>query len=978
MVSIMQDTEAAEARNSVIRVESGRRSSRHFSARRGSRGGSFMAEDHPEGEEEEEEGRGGRESSTETEQSGSAKGGSGRSRSSSLKSVSEGSQRRGSLFSGIRLRLRKWRREADGGGRRESKFGPNASGGFGASRPVYVLPPTRSLAALERLALPPPHPSLSTPTTSPSPPPLEESRRTPELGGGGGGPRSAARRGPPPPHRSLGGSGGNGGSTSDRPPQLPRPRASFVAGVARHTTPHESDQKEDSSSHTAEGRDRPHRASPPTTASSVSSARPASSASFASAGGGEAPRATVFTWPNAAVDIAMEGPPSPPSPPLLPPADGLDGASQDATLPLERVGGSGRAKPDVVPSPTTKKNTKNVQHNASKGSAGEKKKKKKKNLPALLPASSTWETEKAAHSLHSPTTAATASFTLPPLATPAVSPQDTEGGGPNGGKRQKRLLSREQRSRRPGSKKKKRASSAAEAISPAKGDEEATKKTKKEEEEVEEEETKEESDGDEKKQKTCSFLFPPPRSISHASSSRSTTTRQQNKKKSLETVPVAASCSSSPKKFTTTTRPSARLSHTATAPVIPGSPSYPPAVAGGRGGGRPTRSRVRPRPPPRVPSPILPPTCTGGDDSSGGVEGSHISTELVQQLVFSISEETADLVQLLSRATERSRLLLERLSSLQTTADGLLVDNVRLRHDKEALRVEMQQTLSRHRRLKDTAERCQAQDRFDNALLRSEQETVVEDLREALALKKVELAHVKEQMEVVSTQIRGQDALLLRVQHFWREHAIAMRNQCQSSHGSEEEEGEEEGRRKGAPKDVADTALPHQEEKKDKTGEDDTCPRTSTSPPPLQAHPSAEPATSSSTSLHSSRSSSSCKKITDAAEGEGKGRPADGRPPPLGGSGAKKSRGETPYHPMTPHRLTPTSSSTPPSHVSSSSSWNSSASSASRLMIPGAFSNAMRKELDDEFSKDMTPIHVLRLRRMDEIAEFIYSVFEAH
>lgn len=201
--------------------------------------------------------------------------------------------------------------------------------------------------------------------------------------------------------------------------------------------------------------------------------------------------------------------------------------------------------------------------------------------------------------------------------------------------------------------------------------------------------------------------------------------------------------------------------------------------------------RFRPR---RPSTPIMPPTSTsaGSEGAGSGPEASFISTEQLQQLVTSLSEEAVELKQLLSHSISRSSLLLERLGHLQTAADKLLVSNVRIRHDKEALREEIHQKSSRQQHLQETANLCRLQEEFDATLLREEQETVLEDLKEVLLLRKAELAHTEDEIKILTKKITDQDTLLLRIQNFWRHHATVMRNACQEEGPDEQRRREEE------------------------------------------------------------------------------------------------------------------------------------------------------------------------------------------
>lgn len=505
--------------------------------------------------------------------------------------------------------------------------------------------------------------------------------------------------------------------------------------------------------------------------------------------------------------------------------------------------------------------------------------------------------------------------------------------------------------------------------------------------------------------------------------------------------------------------------------------------------------RFRPR---RPSSPVFPPTSSG----SRGADSALISTEHLQQLVNSLSEEAIELKQLLTHSTERSVLLLQRLGNLQTSADKLLVSNVRIKHDKEALREEIRQKAERNRQIKATADFCQLQEHFDATLLREEQETVLEDLKEVLSMRKAELAHTKAEIEILSKKIKDQDELLLRVQHFWRQHAMVMRDackeemevkkRCEEGERVEEEESEEVDKRGGELK-KKKTATSHMVSGKGREGKEDGQPKRSSHRSRANSMASTLTASRSGSSGRSTRSprigssyvstrdnsfsvplsprsrkslsspdavfqrrftkppifpvptrgQGGAEEEEETPEGLLRGMPnipsppavSQTPPPPLSSvsptveNSSRELHGEasvvartTPYPPRAPSHteldslkhsspsiLSPRKGKKDTGHTTASGSSPHSpngkevggdpdasrsavgkggilhvlgaklqGSLSSPHTVSGSFAESLLKELKEETSNGMTPIQVLHLRHMDEIAEFIYSVFEAH
>lgn len=201
------------------------------------------------------------------------------------------------------------------------------------------------------------------------------------------------------------------------------------------------------------------------------------------------------------------------------------------------------------------------------------------------------------------------------------------------------------------------------------------------------------------------------------------------------------------------------------------------------GGGSPLHKPSARHPVARINSPREPPVIT--PPTSGGPGGARIPTEHLNQLLFSLRQEGAETRRTLEQSTRLSSAMLTRLQQLKSTTDLLLLENVRLERDRAALRLEVQQhgiqgqTAAAAAAGASIEEAEQMKNDFDCAMLREEQQDVVEDLQELLVIKQAELKSIQRESEEVAQGVADHDLLLTRVQTYWRSSALELRRACQ-------------------------------------------------------------------------------------------------------------------------------------------------------------------------------------------------------
>lgn len=301
---------------------------------------------------------------------------------------------------------------------------------------------------------------------------------------------------------------------------------------------------------------------------------------------------------------------------------------------------------------------------------------------------------------------------------------------------------------------------------------------------------------------------------------------------------------------------------------------------------------------------------------SGGPNGASIPTQQFDQLVFALEQETQQVRRLLEDTTGKSIALLTRLQKLNSACDRYLLENVWLERTKESVKNELAQQEDRRVQVADAARSRKAQEEFDRAFFREEQKGAVEELQEVLRLKHAEYNRNEKEIKELQEKIEAHDALWMRVQAYWRQNAAFFRRVCT-----------DETHR-------ASAQLAMQ-----KIGGEHHVTRRGTVPPDavLQGEIGSTDQGGSSNMLEPRPLSQNSKE-----------RPTSRR---------TASREESPL-------LNLRSTSRDSSFVSSSSS----------LVVDGA-TLPMPRDME-EFTRDVEPIHLLELRHVDEVAEFIYSVFE--
>eukprot|EP00796_Vickermania_ingenoplastis_P011886 gene11886-8171_t len=361
-----------------------------------------------------------------------------------------------------------------------------------------------------------------------------------------------------------------------------------------------------------------------------------------------------------------------------------------------------------------------------------------------------------------------------------------------------------------------------------------------------------------------------------------------------------------------------------------------------------------------VPEIVMPP-------ASGGPNGALIPTEHFNQLVFAISQETEEMRCMVERTTSVSTALLTRLQQLKATCDQLLVQNVRLERDKEALREELRQQAEQRIAVKDAAAFCRMRDEFDCAILREEQQDAVEDLAELLRLKQAELAHTKTQIEHVSSKIKDHDELLMRVQAYWRSNANFIRRCCGEITSSNPlrrrpaggaHQGGHSSRDLHSSRSFNGSTSGHSSVLGRHPGVSSNSGRATKTPEPYLE--TARPAGKEQGDLeHSVKSSSRSGKSSPMERALDMHqlhlqRQADGA-----SAGVFRT---SPRRPGESHELNS-------GRVEQAKKENEDSTEASISL------HASPREME-EYSEGVTPIYMLQLRQMDEIAEFIHSVFE--